>query len=180
MKRGYVRHTRLVPRDVQVAALVAAGVDRDVIYIEGEVGTLADALKSLRPEAADELIVYTLDRISGTRRELEQALTAIRDKRAVIVEALTGRRSDDPGDMADMILAALKRKGLPSDEAREHARKRRSRKKPAAVSLREARAIWRDQTLSNVEAARRIGWSVVTCTRRLGKSGRPPGRPRNE
>lgn len=180
MKRGYVRATRRLPKDLQIAALVAYGVDRDVIYVEGEnKETLDEAVRSLRVEAADELVVYTLDRIAGSKRELRKALAAIRDKKAVIVEVLTGRRSDDPDHMAEMIIDALTRKGHATADASRFGAMASHRQKPLRMSEEVAKAIWIDARIrTNAEAAKKIGLSAQQCYNRWGYSGRKAGRPR--
>lgn len=48
----------------------------------------------------------------------------------------------------------------------------------ANVSRAEALTIWRDKSITNEEAARRIGLSVRTCYRRFKDSGREAGWPK--
>ena len=179
MQRGYIRATKAYPRDVQWNALVEAGVDPGVIYIEGEVGRWKDLIKSLREAARDEIVVYTLQVVAGDVRGLRAAMKQARDKRAVVVEILQERRSDDAEQVADMIFDALSRPGLSSDEASRIAKLRKPRRKALNVTRREAIRIWRDRSITtNEEAAALIGLSVPTCFRRFKASGRPAGRRR--
>ncbi len=174
MRRGYIRVTSRVPESVQREGLIAADVPEHAIYIEGKIGTIADAIKSLRP--GDELCVYTLDRIAGDKLALRDWMAKVREKKAAIVEVLTGRTTGNPEDVAEMVFDALKRKGHSTEDAKRYGKMRTAKKLKAKVSRPAALAIWRDAALTREEAARKIGLSPATCFRRYGSRGTPPGR----
>lgn len=177
MKRGYVRPSGWLTRAEQWDALVAFEVPDDAIYVEGEIGTLADAVKSLRP--GDEFCVYDLNVIAGERIALEKWMRKIREEhRTVIIEVLKNRRSDNIEHVADMIFDALRRRGHKSEDAQRYGKMAKKRKVRAKVSRERAIALWRDPSLTRQEAARKIGMSAATCFRRYGKRGVPDGRPR--
>lgn len=80
----------------------AAGIE--VVYVEGAEETVNDFIRSLRD--GDEAIVTTLDRLAPRRSALQEAVNAIHDRGAVIVELETGMRSDDRDQLANMIFSA--------------------------------------------------------------------------
>lgn len=179
MKRGYIRPTKRIPRQVQWDALIADGVDPGAIYVEGEIGTWADCLKSLRPEAEDEVVVYLLQVVAGNKRDLRRAMMDARAKKARIKEAYTQRRSDDPDHVTEMVFDALTRKGHSPEKASEYGAQASHPLKETAVPEAEARAIWTDARIrTNKQAAEKIGLSVQQCYNRWGYSGRPAGRPK--
>lgn len=174
MRRGYIRVTSRVSKADQWQTLISAGVPEHAIYVEGEIGTLADAVRSLRD--GDELCVTTLDRIAGNKLALQDWMAKVRDKQATIVEVSTGRTTKVPWDTAEMIFGAIKRKGHSTEDARRYGKMRKAKKLKAKVSRPAALAIWRDATLTRDEAAKKIGLSPATCFRRYGSRGTPPGR----
>lgn len=174
MRRGYIRVTARVPREDQWQALVAAGVPEHAIYVEGEIGTLADAVRSLRD--GDELCVTGLDRIGSSSSRLREWMSKVREKKAEIVEVLTGRTTEDPAHVAEMVFDALTRRGHSTDDARRFGKLRKARKRPAKLGRHDALTIWRNPDLTRDEAAAKIGLSPATCFRRYGSRGTPPGR----
>ncbi len=174
MRRGYIRVTSRVSKADQWQALISAGVPEHAIYVEGEIGTLSDAVRSLRE--GDELCVYTLDRIAGDKLALRDWMARVRGKKAAVVEVLTGRTTGLPEDVAEMVFDALKRKGHSTEDAKRYGKMRKAKKLKAKVSRPAALAIWRDATMTRDEAAKKIGLSPATCFRRYGSRGTPPGR----
>ena len=153
---------------------------------------LSDVIKSLRP--GDELWMTTLARLASPRTELNEARKAVQAQECVIVEAITGRRSDRAADAADMAFDAAaelmrEAKALPGDLAVEFgkrggiANRLRLRKayKGTRMPVAEARGYWKDHTLTNGEAlAKMYGWTERMAYRHpsLGKRGKANGRPR--
>lgn len=176
MKRGYIRPSGWCSREDQEATLIAAGVALDVIYVEGEIGNLHYAVLSLRE--GDELVVSSLDRIAGDRIALQKWMAEVRAKGAVILEAETGRRTDDAEQAVEMVLDALKRRGHKTEDAKRYGKMAKHSKRRAQVGRDEAFRIWRDEKYTRDEAAKLIGLSPTTCFRRYGKRGVPEGRPR--
>lgn len=142
----------------------------------------------------DELWMTTLARLASPRLELNIARKAVRAKKAVIVEALTGRRSDKAEDAEDMAFDAAaelmrEARGLAPEEAAEYSRRgglaTRARWKRAhrgnRMPVSEARGYWKDHTLSNAEAlAKMWGWTQRMAYRhpQLGPRGKAAGRPK--
>lgn len=165
---------------VQRQALEAAGVT--VIYVDGHKNeTIEVCLQSLR--AKDELWVASLDRIAKHKKELRRLCDYIKyDRKAIIVEALSKRRSDNVEEWDAMKWDAIE--GLGTDRKRlTHADAVRYGAMGGRVPIvpempeLEARKIWEDVTLTSREAADKIGVDLSKAYRWLGKRGLAVGRP---
>lgn len=113
-------HSRRSAASAQEKALREAGVE--VIYIEGKLGDLASCIRSLRE--GDDLAVHKMSDLANDRATLRKVVKAVHDKGARIFEAASKRRSDNPGELAEMIFEATDklaqvRKGHSSKKARE-------------------------------------------------------------
>lgn len=171
-KRGFVRKSARYSDGPQRKLLAEKGIK--AIYGEGDGETLAGAVRSLR--RGDELWVMRLDRISATRGGLRKAIQDVHARGVVIVEAVTGRRSDSAGQLAGMIFDAFEEiaadRRVPSPE---EARKRGllgGRPRTQRMGKRQARAIWKDRRSypTSIEAASAMtGWSVATAYREFGR-----------
>lgn len=120
MLRGYVLHSRRSAASAQEKALREAGVE--AIYIEGKMGDLSACIRSLRD--GDGLAVHKLSDLANDRATLRKTIKAVHDKGAHVFEVGTKRRSDNPGELAEMIFEATDklaqvRKGHSSKKARE-------------------------------------------------------------
>lgn len=154
-RKGFVRaFKQRHPAARQRQALLKAGVE--IIYEIGDEGCTSwrAAVKSLRK--GDVLCIEALallpdERIPGKLQpaaDLIEALDEIRDKRAVIYETSTGRRSDNLEELKAMRADAIKALGaggrsLPSAKAKENGGK--GGRRPKAFSEREmerAELIW--------------------------------------
>lgn len=100
--RGFVRVTRRHSERMQKAALTAAGCG--AIYVFGK-DTAADLVRDLR--AGDVVVVTTLARLAPRRELLAGVIDAILDKKAVIIETTTGRKSKPEGELRAMIFDAV-------------------------------------------------------------------------
>lgn len=186
---GWTREARHLSEKRQRAELMRH--DCHPIYSASET-SVAVVIKQLR--AGDELWLTTLARLDTPRAELNKARKAVQAQKVVIVEALTGRRSDRAADAADMAFDAAaelmrEARALPSDLAVEYGRrgglaravKVRKAYKGARMPVAEARGFWKDHTLSNAEAlAQMTGWTARAAYRheKLGRRGLAKGRPR--
>jgi hypothetical protein len=153
---------------------------------------LDDLIRSLRP--GDEVWVTTMGRLASRRADLKAAVEAIHSKKAVIVEAASGRRSNRAADAAQMALdaadeLALDARGVTPAQARrfgklggEITRKRVKREMEAKrLGKTEAGNIWRNPLLTGAEAlAKMPGWTLASAYRILKKRGLAKGRPRSE
>lgn len=123
MRRGYVRPDKRMGETVQLAALESFKCS--VIYTEARppIGNSlterADAIASLRD--SNELCVSHLHRLGVGKNDLQEAVKAVIGKRAVIVECSTGRMSDDPASLVDMMgdANAFYRKAITPERATE-------------------------------------------------------------
>ena len=180
MKRGYVRHSGRVGKTKQLAEMGRHLVE--VVYVEGDDETADDAIRSLRE--GDELCVTTLDRLSAKRSEIMPRVEAVHSRGAVVLELLTGRRSDDPAALPHMVAEAFEM--LLRDnryQTRKYGRKtgkRAGRPKEDRMPDAEARIIWRSAEFETPDDAvlRMPGWSVRTAFRLLGGRGLRVGRPK--
>lgn len=171
--RGYIRHTTRQPAAEQRAKLVQAGCGE--IYEEGADGeSIAAAVASLRK--GDRLVVTTLDRVGSRRQQLDRWLKEIARNGAIILEVDTGRRSDNAADVAGMIMDALRRKGLPTDEASEYGRKGAAGKVSRVdKAAKRAAKWWHDPAKSTEWICEQVGASYGGLSARLGPRKTPPG-----
>ena len=184
MRRGYVRHSGRVSKQKQIAALSRHLVE--VIYVEGEDETADDAIRSLRE--GDELCVTTLDRLARKRTELRTVIEAVHQRGAVIVELLTGRRSDNLADMPAMIAEAFEM--LLRDHKNQQRRlgrktgRKGGRPPKDKMQKEQAEAIWFDSRIKLMRdaVARMTGWNYRSAYKEFGPrgvhAGRPAGKPK--
>lgn len=144
----------------------------------------------------DELWLTTLARLDTPRTELNRSRKVVQAHGVVIVEALTGRRSDNAENAADMAFDAAaelmrEARALPSDQAVEYGKRgglatrlrfraaMKGKRMPAAI----ARGFWKDHELTNAEALEQMwGWTEKAAYRHklLGRRGLAKGRPRKQ
>ncbi len=110
MLLGYIRPDARYPESRQREALVAFGVKK--FYVEpprkrGDDYPMRKAMvQQIRLSQKDCVVVCEFHRLASTGKDLKDAYRAIHARKAVIVEAASRRRSDDPDDLGDMILEA--------------------------------------------------------------------------
>lgn len=106
-------------------------------------------------------VVSDFHRIATSAVGLKEARAAIKAQGAVVLEARTGRRSDDPDALGDMIQEALRfysQRGLTTEEARRLGRmgaasSPATKAKKGRMPIAEALPIWRDNAIPSIEAA---------------------------
>lgn len=177
MKRVLTRKSQRHPESRQLAMLQEAGVKSIYSY---EVDGIDAFIGSLR--SGDEACMTTLGRLGPTREKLRVAVAAIRKIGAVIIELKTGRRSDKPGHLDEMIfdaadeLAGDKKVHKPGDAKRYGSLGGKPKKEPV-LSDADAKALWTNPEGNPDEVLKILGISASAAYRRYGKSGRSPGRP---
>lgn len=199
-RRAYVRPTQGHSETRQLKAVIAAGASH--VYVEGKARPMREIdgasviwhpdaramwLRSLRK--GDEAVVETGGRIGRTRKDVAATIADLHARGARILEARTGRRSDDPAVAALLMLDAMSElageRGRPfnSKTARE-ASKKATRRRAKRLPEKEARVIWQDTTKypTNALALDAMeGWTLRTAYYYLGPRhpvGSHGGRPR--
>jgi DNA invertase Pin-like site-specific DNA recombinase len=127
--------------------------------------------------------VTTLDRLAAKRSEIMPRVEAVHSRGAVVVELLTGRRSDDAKVLPHMVAEAFEM--LLRDHRHQQRKqgrktgKKGGRPKEDRMAEAEARIIWRSAEFETpADAVMRMpGWSVRTAFRLLGGRGLRVGRP---
>jgi hypothetical protein len=200
--RAFVRVSPGHPEGRQVAAVIAAGATH--VYVEGEARAEreVDGARVLRvPDArrlwlislrnGDVGMVATPGRLASRYQEIGATLTELHRRGACVIDAETGRRSDELAHTAGWITDAISEirgeRGKPftSESGKEAAAKTR-RPGKARLPKAEARAIWRDLARHprNVDALRAMpGWSLGDAYRAFGRrhaDGSHGGRPRKQ
>lgn len=154
----------------------------EVYYVEGADETVEDAIRSLRD--GDEFCVTTLDRAARRRSELPGLVERIHAKGAVVVELLTGRRSDLPADAARMVAEAFEMLLRDHKSQTRKAGRRTGRKggRPPKDKMQkeQAEAIWFDVRVTKMQDAieRMTGWNYRSAYREFGPRRVHAGRPR--
>ena len=185
MRRGYVRGTVRFPADDQHDTLAGHAVkDR---YEEGRCHeTIDHAIKGLRSGA--ELWVTALDRVATRHRKLRLVVEAVHKRGCVIVEADTGRRSDNRDQCMAMIFDAISR-GMSEERTAtlvKAARKSGEVRSLAAFArrmpIKQAKQIWTNNgNWSGREClAHMPGWTQTAAYEELGTRKLGKGRPRKE
>jgi hypothetical protein len=179
--RGYVRHWPSIPAGVQEAKLMTAGLLARQLYREGRG---AESLQTLAKATRKGQIIGVFGGLrifGGSHREISDATAEIKKRGGIIVDASTGQRSDIDGiEMLSRALAMLKGEKVLGDRAAEIgslgglAAARAARK--LRMSEAQARAIWRDKSLTRNEAISRMpGWTLSTAKHHFKASGRKKG-----
>jgi len=153
---------------------------------------LGDLIRSLRDD--DEVWVTSLGRLAPRRADLRRAVDLIHNKKCIIVEAASERRSDRDGasmalDAADELMGEAR--GLtPEQASRFGARGGKANAKRVLETFKdrmprkEALRIWTDPDLarlSNIKVLRKMtGWTQRAAYRHLGPRGLAKGRPRSD
>lgn len=177
--RGWVRGTPRHPARRQHAELIdKCGAVYDAVRDD-----VLDYIKWLRE--GDIALVTTLARLANHRDEVQKLVKLIHQKKCVILEADTGRRSDKVEDLADMAfdaareLANDKKTHSRADAVRIGNLGGQPKKERSAVS--EAAVFWKNTNLSPDEALKRMpGWSMRAAYRDIGPRGMGAGRPRKD
>jgi hypothetical protein len=179
--RGYVRNWPSIPAGVQEAKLMTCGLLARQIYKEGR---SAESLATLAKATRQGQIIGVFGglRIFGaSHREISTATAKIKKRGGIIVDASTGQRSDIDGiEMLSRALAMLKGEKTLGDFAAEVGALGGLARGRSAKKLRmpeaQARAIWRDKTLTRAEAILRMpGWTLSTAKHHFKASGRKKG-----
>lgn len=195
MLRAYIRPEPRFSASTQKRAIDDLGKKIAVTYIEGERSRgdafpeRTDWIKSLRPDTL--AVVSDFHRIATDAAMLKTVRAAIKAQGAIILEARTGRRSDDPDALGDMVVEAAMfyaRKGMTEEEAQRLGRlgaanSKATRKWTGRMPTAEAIKIWRDNSLTYEEALAKINgdknyrtpYSSAAAYRYLGIRGVKPG-----
>ena len=201
-RRAYVRPSKRSSETAQLKAVLSYGAA--YVYVEGKAKPLRttegasvlshpDAkgmwLRSLRE--GDEAVVATAGRAGSTRKDIAHVIDALHAKGVVLVEAMTGRRSDNWRVAPQMMLDAVQE--LSNEHNRFNPRTAKIASAKAAAQRRprdrmpvkDAKAIWDDvdKYPTTGEALDAMdGWSTRTAYLYLGPR-HPPGshggRPRS-
>ena len=176
-----VAWVRASPRHPAKSQRAAVMQHAGLVYDEADGETVAGMIDALRP--GREVYVHGVHRLAPTRQELGAALAGIHAKGAKLYDT-EAQVWVDPGSFEAVVAALgvlLGERRMPTT-ALARKRGKLGGKPPslAKVSRAEALAIWRDKSITNEEAARRIGLSVRTCYRRFKDSGREAGWPKRK
>ena len=137
-------------------------------------------------------VVSDFHRIATSAAGLKDARAAIKAQGAIILEARTGRQSDDPDALGDMIQEALRfysQRGLTTEESKRLGRmgaasSPATKAKKGRMPTVEALPIWRDEAFSAEVALEKINadkryktpWTQATAYRYLKARGVRAGR----
>ena len=177
------RHTKAR----QTAAVTAAGAS--LVYVIGESGVESwrDVMRQRRP--GDTLWIEHLallpdmksERVKSPAADLADAMDEARDRGVVIIEAVSGRRSDDAAQRSEMRAIAIRALGsggrsLSSEQASANAKGRPRGPKPFPPDVVEqARMVWdalrRYPTWADAAKAMPPGFSVYRAYRMWGDRG---------
>lgn len=174
---GFVREVTRLAASGQRAALESKGV---AYFVDLGSTTRYDAISPIRRR--DTVYVQRLHILAArvkrtnwsTQRDLFRWVKDITSRDSVIVETDSGRRSDDPQQLLDMLddaVAVLTRsaRGAAIKRAKENGSKSPGRPRKKVDKTRElARAIWFNPDLTGdalKRALRRVGWSRSRCYR---------------
>lgn len=179
-KRGFYRKSPRRPEGPQIAELKAAGYT--VLYTDSNT---EDVMKFANSARKREVVgVQSLARLGSSREQIAAAVDKIFEKGGIIHETSTGRRSDNPRDMAAMAFEAADeiaadRRVLTPAQAKRYGKKG-GRPVIEKMPDDEARPIWQNtKTYRRPEDALKHmpGWSQAVAYRELGARGAPAGRP---
>lgn len=170
--RAYVRPSRRHGQKEQTAALLAAGIDGTLIYVESKDETLADCLKSLMP--GDTLAVTTLARLHSRWDGIVATVHELAAKRVTLWEVVPDRKFE-PGQMSLALESAVEaREELANDK---HRFTSQSGRKAADIQhgrtkTAVARAIWQNTadypTIAEALAHPDMdGWTQTEAYRKL-------------
>lgn len=158
----------------------------EVYYVEGDDENVEDAIRSLRE--GDELCVTSLDRAARKRSELATVIKRVHAKGAVVVELISGRRSDRPDDAAHMVAEAFEMllRDHKSQQRRLGRKTGRKGGRPPKEKMQkeQAEAIWFDSRIKLMRdaIARMDGWNYRGAYNEFGPrgvhAGRPAGKPK--
>lgn len=198
MLRAYIRPDARFSAARQRTAIEALGKKIAATYVEidrrrDDNFPERDAwISSLRP--GNIAVVSDFHRLATTADTLKEVRSAIHQAKAVIVEASTGRRSDDPESLADMTHEAVdlyRRRGLTKAEAKRLGRlgaaaSPTAKAKRGRMPKGDAAVIWRDAQYTSKEAIAVINantdykdkYNLCWAYRNLGPRGVPAGRHR--
>lgn len=200
MLYGFGLESKRFPAAPQRAALLKFGVDEKRVIIEArseseEFEYLVDrSLRQGEPDAA--VAVHRFHLLAPGAGELQRRIKLIHAKGAVIVEAASGRRSDDAGALADMVFEAheVYTGRLLDSKTASKLGKLGAEKSPRTKKLNwrdhmpkeAAQRIWRDVTnhktkelaLAAINADTNYRpYSMAYAYKRLGKRFAAAGRP---
>ena len=155
--------------------MTAAGVAQRTIYRDDE---WPACVKSLRP--GDRLVLGGGLRVLGdNREEIADRVAEVRGRKAVVMDAETGRTAADDGAelMSEAIARLRGEKIMPDAErARDMQRASTRAKVKGRMPKREALAIWRDVSKTVPEALKLMrDWTQASAYREFGPRGIPAG-----
>jgi len=192
MDRGYIRITKAGPSGAaQRAAILAAGVDVDHLYIDdvrtltmGGAADLVERTKLLRDVAAgSRVVVFDLERIGVSTSDILTVVGAVMVKGAVVLDLASGKTYEgiEAGQLhLDAAAAERRQKQGRMDKARKALAERKIKPGPepklTGVKRIEAEADYRDVTQSVRAVARKHEVSTATLRRAFGDRDMPPGR----
>lgn len=198
MLRAYIRPEQRFSRAKQVETLAALGKKIAATYEElqrrrGDDFEQRDAwVASLRPGVL--AVVSDFHRLATTADGLRDVRAAIHKTGAVIMEAQSGRRSDNPEDLADMTHEAMnfyRQRGLTSSEASKLGKlgadmSPTTKPKTGRMPSLEALPMWRNAEYNVPEALAAINadgryadkYTISHAYRALGPRGVMAGRRR--
>ena len=196
MLRAYLRHEPRCTLSSQKTALDDLGKKIAATYIEpfplsdGKLPERNRWIGSLR--TGDLAVVSDFHRLATNAADLKTVRATIKATGAVILEARTERRSDDPEALGDMIQESLDfyaRRGMITAEAQRlgklgAANSPKARPTPGRMPPYLARPIWRNPDFLTWEAALaainadpryKAPYSQAAAFRHLGPRGTQPG-----
>ena len=199
MLRAYIRPEPRYSDAKQRPSILAAGVPESVIYVEAlrkrhDGFPIRDAfMAALRASDKDVVVVSDLHRLASTGEDLREVIKVVKAKKATILEARTGRRSDDPVVFSDMIFDAVefyRGRGLTHAEAVKLGKLGATfspvaREPEGRMPKKLALPIWNDEALTTDQALVKINsdqafdrkYSQRAAYRILGKRDVTAGRP---
>lgn len=166
MLRGYIRPEPRFSAEKQRKPLSDVGVNQRAIYEEARrerrdgFPERDSAIRSLRANSNDILVVSDYHRLAVSAEDLRQVRAALKAKGVVVLEARTGRRSDNPDDVQDMYDEARDfwaQRGV-TKEFMSNLGKRGAAKSPVTkpktgrMPLHEAQEIWRNPDYNHAQA----------------------------
>lgn len=199
--RGFVRPGDRHPAARQIKALISFGATRIYIHAKGKpMQERGDVMLYQGEDAYDEWLrsmdagsvaaVATIARAAFNQLQLAETIRRLHERDAVLVEAISGRRSDNISDLPSLMLDAAREyqsraSAFTTASGRAAAERSNRARNDRRLSVSAARKIWKDaRKYPTIEAAlaQMDGWTVRTSYLHFGaRHPRDPsrgGRPR--
>lgn len=129
------------------------------------VDDIDDAIKMMRKDRA--IVVGQVGLLAPVGPQLKDVARRIHERKAIIVEAATGRRSDNIADAFEIGIDAMKRKTITSEQAKEIARQYSDEVFFSYLDRWNAGE-------RRLDMANEIGCSLATFQRRMHEIGAKP------